>query len=452
MSSAWTTFWIASGAIFIVTLDGTAVVAAYPALRAEFAETSVAWLSWTLNAYTIVYAALLVPAGRLADLHGRRRLFLVGVTLFTLASVLCALSPDIGLLVAARIVQALGAALLTPATLGLLLAAFPTSQRAAVIGMFSAAGALAAAVGPALGSWIIQVGSWRWVFLINLPLGLAGLWLGRRRLIESRSPETGGRIDLFGVILLIVGAGAIALGVVQTENHGWGSAVPWRSVALGALVLIAFVLWARDRPGAALDLQLFADATFRHANLATLSFGIGFSMMFLSGFLVLIDLWGYSQALAGLAITPGPLIVLPVAIVMGRVAGRIGHRPMLVGGALLYAAAQLWLAWRLGPEPDYLGTWLPAQLTAGIAVGLVLPALSGAAVAHLEATRYAVGGSVNNALRQLGGAIGAALAVALVGARDATLTEFVLNYEIIAIIAVVTALLCLPVDTRPRTA
>ena len=428
-------------------LDTTAVVAAYAPLRAHFSSVSLADLSWTLNAYALLFAALLVPAGRLADLMGRKRIFLHGLALFVFASALCAWAPNIGTLIAARALQAVGAAMLTPASLALVLGAFPREKRAAAVGLFSAVGALAAAVGPAFGSWVIEVSSWRWVFLINVPLGLL-LWLtARRHLQESTSPETGARPDWPGIGLIILGTGAVAWGIVRSESPGWIQ--PLAALTLGAALLIVFGFWARDRPVAALDLSLFRDRSFLFVNLATAVFGMAFTAMFLSSFLFLMGIWAYPQGLAGLAVTPGPLVVIPVAIAAGRLAGRIGHRPLLVVGGVLYAVAQAWLSLRIGNTPDYVATWLPAQLLSGAAVGLVLPSLSGAAVAKLAPARFGVGGAVNSALRQMGGAAGAALAVALIGSAGASLVQFQWMYAVLAGLGLLTALLCVPVQTRP---
>ncbi len=443
---AWRTFRIASAAVFLVLLDTTAVVAAYAPLRAHFSAVSAADLSWTLNAYTVLYAALLVPAGRLADLKGRKSVFLQGLALFSFASALCAWAPGIGTLIAARALQAVGAALLTPASLALVLGAFPREKRAAAVGLFSAVGALAAAVGPAFGSWVIELTSWRWVFLINVPLGLLAWVLARQHLQESTSPETGARPDWPGIALLTLGAAAVAWGIVRSEAAGWMP--PVAALAAGMLLLLAFGLWARGRPGAALDLTLFEDRSFLFVNLATAVFGIAFTAMFLSAFLFLMGIWGYSQGLAGWAVTPGPLVVIPVAILSGRVAGRIGHRPLLLVGGVLYAVAQAWLSLSIGKTPDYLAAWLPGQLLGGTAIGLVLPALSGAAVAKLGPTRFGVGGGVNNAVRQFGGAAGAALAVALVGRAGASLQQFQHLYGVLSGLGLMTALLCLPVQTR----
>lgn len=400
---AWRTFRIASAAVFMVLLDTTAVVAAYAPLRAHFSAVSAADLSWTLNAYTVLYAALLVPAGRLADLKGRKRVFLQGLALFSFASALCAWAPGIGTLIAARALQAVGAALLTPASLALVLGAFPREKRAAAVGLFSAVGALAAAVGPAFGSWVIELTSWRWVFLINVPLGLLAWVLARQHLQESTSPETGGRPDWPGIALLTVGAGAVAWGIVRSESAGW--VPPVAALAAGTLLLLSFGFWARGRPGAALDLTLFEDRSFLFVNLATAVFGIAFTAMFLSAFLFLMGIWGYSQGLAGWAVTPGPLVVIPVAILSGRLAGRIGHRPLLLVGGVLYAVAQAWLSLSIGKAPDYLATWLPGQLLGGTAIGLV-------------------------------------------GRAGASLQQFQQLYAVLSGLGLLTALLCLPVQTR----
>ena len=238
------------------------------------------------------------------------------------------------------------------------------------------------------------------------------------------------------------------LGLVQANEWPLASAL---GASLAGLVLLGvFVAWARGRPGAALDLSLFAEPSYAWVNAATLAFGAVFSMMFLGFFLFLTGPWGYSLGQAGLMVTPGPLTVIPVAVLAGRLAGRIGHRPQLVAGGLLFAVSNLWFAVRLGATPDWLGAWLPGQLMGGVAVGLVLPALSGAAVARLAPTRFGVGNAANSAIRQVGGALGAAAAVLIAGRADAGLEAFRMMYLVMAAGSVLTALLCLPVDTRPR--
>lgn len=447
-SGPWDTFALTAAAVFLVSLDATVVVAAFPALRAAFDTASPALLSLTLNAYTIVVAALLVPAGRMADLWGRKRLFLAGVAVFTLASALCAAAPEPGWLIVARILQAAGAALLTPSSLALVLRAFPAERRAAAVGLWSAVGALAAAIGPAFGSWLIDHASWRWVFLINLPLGALAWWRARQRLAESTAAEQGARPDVPGILLLVCGVGLLTLAIVRAGSPGAQLALPLLAAGIGLALVTAFVAWARRRPDAALDLSLFDDRDFRWVSVATLVFGAAFTAMFLASFLFQMGIWGWSQSLAGLALTPGPLIVIPVAVLCSRLAGRTGQRPLLICGGVLYAAAQGLLAWRVGSDTAYLAVWLPSQVLTGIAIGLVLPALSAAAVAGLPPARFGIGSGVSNALRQMGGAIGAAVAIGLVGRASASLDAFRVLFGLLAASGLAVALLALPLARR----
>ena len=383
--SPWMVFRLLAVSAFLVSLDATIVVAAFPSLRQEFSGNLATDLSWIMNAYTITTAALLVPAGRLSDLMGRKRLFLRGLLLFTLGSLLCSLAPSVWTLVAARFVQALGAVLLTPASLALLLEAFPKEKRAIAVSLWTVVGALAAAVGPAIGSWVIEASSWRWAFLINLPIGLVAWWLSRRLLVESSNVPLGASLDLMGVALLTMGGALLTLGIVNSEVWGWRSWATTASLVTGIMAILSYIAWARDKKDAAVDLELFEDRTYRFVTLATLVFGIAFSMMFLSSFLFLMGIWKYSQSLTGLAVAMGPFVVMPVAIASGRWAARHGHRPVLVIGGVLYGVAQLWLWWRVDATSAYWLVWFPSQVVGGAAIGLLLPGLSAAAVGFVTA-------------------------------------------------------------------
>lgn len=439
LGSAWLTFWTASGAIFLVSLDTTSAVVTFPALRADFPGTSPALLSWVINASAILYAALLVPAGRLADLVGRKRIFVIGLSVFTGASILCGAAPDVGWLIAARAVQAVGGALLTPCALALVLGAFPTERRAAVMGLWSAVGALAATIGPTAGSALVDAFSWRAVFFANVPIGLVVLAAAFRNLSESRSPQTGGGLDLPGVTLLALATALLALGVVQSEEWGLVHAGVWGSIAVGLALFGVYGLWARGRPDAALDLSLFDERNYVLATWATFLFGIAFSIMFLASYLFMIEIWRFSPTHAGMALIPGPLMVMPSAILAGRLAGRIGHRPLILAGALLFAAAQLTLMVRVTTEPAYWSVWFPAQLATGISIGMLISCLAGAAVAQLPPERFGVGGAVNNAVRQLGGVIGSAIAVVLVGAAAPGLIRFETCFLVVSVLALASA-------------
>lgn len=450
--SPWRTFAIASIAAFLVSVDATILFATFPALQRAFRDATPADLSWVLNAYTVVFAALLVPAGRLADRHGRKRVFLVGLGLFLSASAACGLAPNIEALIAARAAQAVGAALLLPASLAIVLAAFPPERRAVAVSLWGAVGGLAAALGPSLGSLLVEHGGWPWAFYVNLPFGALALLYGARQLGESRSPETGAPLDLVGVTLLAGGVGAIAYGLVRSEALGWGSPSVVGPLVAGAAALAAFVAWARRTPSPAIDLSLFADRTYRYVNLATLLYSIAFTMMFFTMFQFFTSVWGYSLAKAGAAAIPGPLMVIPTSIVAGRIATRAGHRPLLVTGALVFAAATIWLRAAVGVEPAYLTAWLPGQLVIGFSVGLVLPSLSAAAVAHLPRARFGVGSAVNQAVRQIGGVLGVALTVAIIGEARFDLADFeAVGWAQIAL-ALAVAAASLAVDTRPRAA
>jgi EmrB/QacA subfamily drug resistance transporter len=450
-ASPWPIFWIASVAVFLVSLDTTMLFAAFRAVRAGFPGTSAADMSWVLNAYTVVYAAMLIPAGGLADTHGRKKVFMLGVTLFLAASAACGLAGSVGWLIAARVVQAAGAALLTPASLSIVLAAFPQNKRAIAVSLWGAVGGLAAAIGPSLGSFVVDAVGWPWAFYLNLPLGALSLWRGAAWLQEAKKPESRRRVDGVGMGLLIVGVGALALSIVQLESPHWSRTELIMAATTGVIALIGFVMWARVAAAPLVDLRLFKHRSYTFVNLATLAFGIAFSMMFFAFFFYMTEVWHYTLPQAGLAITPGPLLVIPFAILSGPLAARLGHRPFLVGGGLLYACSGFWFLLVPDAQAAYLTHWLPGLLMSGISVGLVLPSLAAAAVNRLPADQYAVGSAVNQATRQIGSVLGVAITVLLLGHAGLTHASFVPLYACHVVLALLTAALCLPVNTRPAT-
>lgn len=450
--SPWPVFLIASIAVFLISIDATILYAAFPALSRAFPAARASDLSWILNAYTVVYAVLLVPAGRFADLYGRKQMFLIGLTLFLVASLGCGLSGQVWVLTAFRVLQAVGAAMLLPASLAVVLGAFPIERRAIAVSLWGAVSALGAATGPSLGSWLIDLGGWPWAFYLNLPLGILSVW-GAGRLLQATPPEgVRARLDVIGILLLMAGVGATALGLVQSESLGWGSATVVGSLVGGGVSLLVFVWWARRVPAPAIDLTLFDNATYRFVNLATLTFGMAFSMMFFSFFLFMSGIWHLPLSEAGVAVLPGPLLVIPTSVVAGRFASRLGHRPLLVGGSLVFAAGALWSLLVPGVTPAYLTQWLPGLLLTGIGTGMVLPSLSAAAVSRLNPARFGVGSAINQAVRQIGTVLGVAVTVALLGHASPHLAEFktVFGWEVA--LCLVTGALCFSVDTRPKAA
>lgn len=447
---AWQVLGVASLAVFAASLDATILFVAFPDIQRTFNTVSAEQLSWVLNAYTIIYAALLVPAGRVADIFGRRTLFMVGVALFTAASVLCGLAASPALLISARVLQAVGGAILTPTSLALILGAFPKEKRASAVSMWGAVGALAAAVGPSLGAALIAAGSWRWAFFINLPVGLTALYLSSR--ILARSPRQGAAAlpDLFGSLLLIVSVGLVALGIVQSDAWGWGDARTVGALLLGVVLLVGFVVRSSRVATPALDVTLFRDPTYRYANLATFVFGIAFTALFFGFIFFLTRVWGYSILQAGLAITPGPLMVIPVAVLGGRLADKRGHRALLVPGGIIFAFGSSLLYLFATPTPAFWGLWLPVTLITGVGVGLLLPVLSAAAVASLPPERFGVGSAVNQAMRQLGSVLGVALVIALLAAATPATPLLAFGRIFLVLIAggVLTSLISLGVRTR----
>jgi EmrB/QacA subfamily drug resistance transporter len=411
----WQTFWLAAATIFMVSLDATVIVAAFPALRGHFNNSSAATLSWTINGYTIVFAALLVPFGRVVDRFGHWRCFLVSTGGFTLASAACALAPSAEGLIAARVLQAISAAMISPASLALILAAFSPEQRSRSAGLWSAVGALAAASGPAIGSILIEWISWRMIFLINLPIGIAVFALAHQRLPKNTAHSRVTGFDGIGTLLIVLGVGGIATGLTQAGETNLLSASVLPYLIVGIVLLIGFPFWAARRKEAAIDIRLFDHRDYRWACLGTLILGIAFGLMFLAFYLFFTGVWRYPQWLAGLAATPGPLLATVTAIAISSRISRYNSKHLLLGGGILFAASNAWLAVRISPDPAYLTTWLPSQISGGIAIGLMLPALAGAAVSRLQTDQLGIGSAVNNAIRQLGSALGVALGIAIVG-------------------------------------
>lgn len=448
--SPWKVLAVTSLAIFAASLDATILFVAFSDIQHTFSAVSPEQLSWVLNAYTIIYAALLVPAGKIADIFGRRKLFMLGIALFTAASMMCGLAPTPALLIGGRILQAVGAAILTPTSLALLLGAFPKEKRASAVSMWGAVGALAAAVGPSLGAALISVGSWRWAFFVNLPVGLIALYFSWRILSPSARQPASVLPDLIGALLLIISVGFVALGIVQSDAWGWLSTRTLGALILGVILFFVFIRRSNRVAAPALDISLFSDATYRYANVAMFVFSIIFTAMFFDNIFFLTQVWGYSILQAGLAITPGPLMVIPVAVIGGRIADKYGHRNLLIPGGLIYASGVLMLYLFATSTPAFFGLWLPVVLTTGIGVGLLLPVLSSAAVANLPPEQFGVGSAVTQAVRQLGSVLGVALVIAFTATLNpaAPLLAFDRIFLVIIGGAVLTSIVSLGVRTK----
>jgi EmrB/QacA subfamily drug resistance transporter len=366
-----------------------------------------------LNAYAIVLAALLVSAGRLADRHGRRRAFLWGLGIFVLGSALCGVAPSVAALVGARVIQAIGAALLLPTSLALLLPEFEPRERSHAIGTWAAIGGLAAAAGPPVGGLLVEV-SWRLVFLVNIPIGLAAMAYGGRLLNESRD-ERQERPDALGSALIVAAIGALALGLVKGPAWGWGDARTLGSLAAAAAGLAAF--WGRclTHPSPVIDPALLRIRSFALSNLATVLYAAAFAAFLLANVLFMTTVWHESVIRAGLSLSPGPIMASTVAFTSGRFLNRFGQRAFATLGLAVFALACLWWRVRVGTAPDYAGEMLPGLLVAGLGVGFVLPSLASAAAASVPRERFATGSAILTMTRQVGFVLGVAIFVAVLG-------------------------------------
>jgi NTE family protein len=401
-------------------VDATIVNIAFPDIAESFPETSISSLTWVLNAYNIVFAAFLVAAGRIADLLGRRRIFLVGLVLFTFASGLCAIAPSANALIGFRLLQALGAAFVVPASLGLVLQAFPVERRAHAVALLSAVGALAAGVGPSLGGLLVAADSWRLVFLVNLPVGIVAYWLSRRHLVESREPGRRRMPDLLGAMIFAVAISALVLAVVKGEEWGWTSPRILGSFAVAVVLGAVFIRRCSWHSSPIVDLALLRIRTFSVANAMTVIAAAGFFGYTLINVLFLTQVWQYSVLEAGLAITPGPIVATVIAGPSSRVAERFGHRWVLVAGGLIWGLGVVWFIERVGLRPDYLGEWLPGMLILGVGAGILFPNLSATAVASAPGEAFATATGLNAVVRQVGAALGVAAVIAILGAPDPT--------------------------------
>jgi EmrB/QacA subfamily drug resistance transporter len=406
---------VAAGAAFLALLDTTVASLAVADVRSDFAGASVGGASWLITIYAVTFAALLAPAGRVADVVGRRRLMLAGVGLFTAMSLAAALAPSLGLLLAARAIQGAGAAAMIPASLAIVLADTPPERRAAAIGAWSAAGALAAAAGPAIGGVLVDTLGWRSLFLINIPFGLA-IVAGTLAIPHSRgAPE---RLpDPVGTVLLGAGVGALALGTAQGPDWGWGSPETILFLGGGLLAVLAALIRSTRHATPAIETGLWRTRSFALANLASLLYGAALFPWILVGTLFLIGAWGYSPLEAGLAMTPGAIVASGVALRAGPVVARRGPRAVIVAGALVLGTAGLLCVLALPATPSLFTFWLPVGVLIGVGTGAITTGVSTAAALSVAPPRFAAAVGLNQTGRQVGGALGVAALAALLDGR-----------------------------------
>lgn len=402
---------LTSIATFLVSLDTSIVVVARRTIEADLGHPTL--LTWVFSGYNIAYAAGLLTAGRFADVNGRKRSFLRGLALFSIGSMLCGIAPSTLLLVLARLVQAIGGAMLTPASLALVLPEFPAEKRTVAIGVWGAVGGLAAAAGPSFGGLLVDIMGWRSLFFINVPFCAFTLIVGNRFLKESKDLGAKKDVDMVGTALGIPGVGLITLALTQAGEWGWLDQRTVISFIIGAALVAAFVYRCSVVENPLLDLSLFKLPFVVAANISGLFFSIGFLGMWLLNTYWTQAVWHYSPARSGLATAAGPITAALTAAPMGRMANRFGHARILMVGATLLTIGTGGLSLFMPVQPAYLTHYLPWMLITGFGVGCSISTLSSAANAFLPPSRFAMGSALNTTSRQIGSALGAALATSL---------------------------------------
>ena len=450
--SPWVTFAVCALALYLTTLDLSIVNVAFPDILAEF-EISRADASWIITIYNIFYGSLLVATGKAADQLGRRRMFVAGLTIFAAGSAIGAVAPGLGVLIFGRAIQGIGGAMLAPASLGLLLAAFPPEKRTQTVAMWGGIGALGIASGPSIGALAISITDWRAAFWLNLPI-IAGMLIASRRvLVETPRIISEHRPDFGGALLVTVALAAFALGISQSEVWGWLDVQTLGSIIVGIVLIPVFIRRQQRHPEPVLDLTLFQSRSFSVANASALVFMGAFAAYSLNNVLFLRQAWGYSVLHAGLLTALPPLTVAMLAPFTGRAASRIGFRPFVIAGPTIVTAATLAFVVLLDGERAPLTFVLIGEVVA-VGIACFIPVNSAAAVAELPPLRLSIGGAVNNTFRQVGAVLGIALLVAFIGSPE-TPTELVSAHErgwiMIATLTAITALIGLAQPALRRT-
>ena len=399
--------------ICLANLDLFIVNVGLPNIARDFKNASLEDMSWVLNGYAIVYAALLVFFGRLAERHRRNRSFLLGIALFTAASAACSAANTVEALVAFRVVQAAGAALMTPTSLGLLLAVFPADRRGSAVRTWTAIGGLAAALGPVIGGILVTI-NWRWIFLVNVPIGLLAFAIGWWKLPEIPGHDAP-RPSPWAAALVTGGIAALTFGIVKVNDWGWDSRGIGLSFAAAALFLILFSWHCLRSSNPFVDPALFRNPQFTGAVLVMAPYSAAFGAMLLSIALWEQAAWGWSALKTGLAIAPGPLLVPMTSLLLGgRLIQRFGPAPVITAGIVFFAAGLIFWASLIGLEPSATLV-VVGMIPAGIGVGLTFPTLIGVSASALPPSSFATGSGVINMIRQAALAVGVAILVAIIG-------------------------------------
>ena len=407
----WWTLAAVSFGLFMIMLDNTIVNVALPTIQKSL-HLKVSELEWVVTGYALTFGALMLTGGKLADLMGRRLMFVVGLVIFTLSSLGCGLAGSATVLIAARVVQGVGAALMNPSTLSIITVTFPPKQRGTAIGIWAGVSALALAIGPLAGGLITEHVNWNWIFFINVPIGALAILAAFAFIEESRDTSLEQRPDLAGQFTSALGLFALSYGLIEANTYGWTSGRILGAFALAAVSLVSFVLLELRQRLTMLDLSLFRNRGFAGANTVMLLVGLAMFGVFFYVSLYVQQVLGYSPVQAGASFLPWTLLIILLAPQAGRLSDRFGPRPFVTGG-LLVVAGSLFIFSRLGVHETFWNL-LPAMILGGIGMSGAMAPTTAAAMASVRPEKAGVGSAVLNSMRQVGGSLGIAIMGAIV--------------------------------------
>ncbi len=409
----WTLVAVAIG-LFMIMLDNTVVNVALPSIRSDLG-IGISELEWVVNAYALTFGVLLLSGGKLADMIGRRAIFIIGLVIFTGASLACGLASSAEVLIAARTVQGVGAALMNPATLSIITATFPPRQRGTAIGIWAGVSALALAFGPLVGGIITEKINWSWIFFINIPIGILGVFAARVFIDESKDMSKEQRLDFPGLVTSGIGLFALTFGLIETNHHAWGSGIVLSMFLVAAVSLTAFILLEMHQRAPMLDLNLFRNSTFAGANTTMLLVGLAMFGIFFFNSLFIQNILGFSAIQTGATFLPMTVLIILLAPIAGRVSDQIGPRWLMGAGMVLLSIALL-LFGRLQADSTFWAL-LPGLLVGGVGMAITMAPTTSAAMGSVPVDKAGVGSAVINSMRQVGGSIGIAIMGALVATQ-----------------------------------
>ncbi len=409
----WMTLAAVSFGLFMIMLDNTVVNVALPSIQRDL-DADLSELEWIVTGYALTFASLMLVGGKVADAYGRRRIFVIGIVVFTVASLFCGLAQSSEMLIGSRVLQGAGAALMNPATLSIIAATFPPRERGTAIGIWAGTSALALAIGPLVGGLITEHLDWSWIFFVNVPIGILGVFASYTFIDESRD-ETHASLDLPGLATSAIGLFALTYALIEANTYGWTSTRIVGAFILAAVSLAAFLVIERRRREPMLPLELFRSSTYTGANLVLLLVALAMFGVFFFVSLYMQNILGYSAVQAGAAFLPMTVLIILVAPIAGKTSDRIGSRGLMTAGMLLLAV-QLVLFSRLGPDASFWNL-LPALLIGGVGMSLTMTPSAAAATRSVPVDKAGVGSAVLNCARQLGGTMGVAIMGAIMAAE-----------------------------------